>query len=419
MRQRPSHNSSFELLIGALLLIFLQRGALNAQQPSIPIRQVHIVASSDSATLAGISSVRQVPDGGVIVNDSFARRLLLFDSALKNFTIIADSANGAKNAYKARSGGGALIAFSADSSLFIDVESQTFLVIDPKGSIVHAMASAKTSDLLNIANARYGQAFIDPKGRLVYGSFRKPLRAVPDTMSAAGTPVISTLPDSTPILRMDFDRRTVDTISMIKTSIQKIASITVGNRTASVPFMNPLPVVDDWTSLPDGTIAIIRSADYHIDWLTPEGQWQSTPKMPFAWRAISDDAKISIIDSVRKVLSTFTPVEAFKAAPGEPQFPKLEFRPVDVGDLPSHYPPLRLGQTKADLNGNVWILPNTTNSTGAGLVYDVVNRAGKIVERVHLPLGRRLVGFGPANVIYLYSVLPQNRAVLERAQIVR
>ena len=35
------------------------------------------------------------------------------------------------------------------------------------------------------------------------------------------------------------------------------------------------------------------------------------------------------------------------------------------------------------------------------LVYDVVNKEGKMIERVKLPAGRQLVGFGPNGAIYL------------------
>jgi hypothetical protein len=36
-----------------------------------------------------------------------------------------------------------------------------------------------------------------------------------------------------------------------------------------------------------------------------------------------------------------------------------------------------------------------------GTIYDVVDRKGELVDRVQLPAGRTLMGFGPGGVVYL------------------
>ena len=86
--------------------------------------------------------------------------------------------------------------------------------------------------------------------------------------------------------------------------------------------------------------------------------------------------------------------------------PRVEppFLTVDPDSMPDFYPPIRVGQTRSDAEGNVWILPSTSNLStkeAPGLVYDVVNRKGAIVERVRLPTGRTLAGFGPNGAVYL------------------
>ena len=49
-----------------------------------------------------------------------------------------------------------------------------------------------------------------------------------------------------------------------------------------------------------------------------------------------------------------------------------------------------------------------------GFTYDVVNRKGEIIERVQLPKGHVLAGFGPHNVLYLTKT-EGTTAYLERA----
>lgn len=71
------------------------------------------------------------------------------------------------------------------------------------------------------------------------------------------------------------------------------------------------------------------------------------------------------------------------------------------------------------MNGHVWVLPSTSASAVGGLLFDVVNRQGVVIERVQLPAGRRLVGFGPGDLIYMSRSHGVQQAVLERAEIAR
>ena len=92
---------------------------------------------------------------------------------------------------------------------------------------------------------------------------------------------------------------------------------------------------------------------------------------------------------------------------------------VEPSELPDYYPSvLASGEMRADFDGHVWILPSTTTQAGKGLLYDVVNRRGEIVERVRLPEGRALEGFGANGTVYLTSHGP-NGTHLERARIIR
>ena len=59
---------------------------------------------------------------------------------------------------------------------------------------------------------------------------------------------------------------------------------------------------------------------------------------------------------------------------------------------------------KADLDGNLWIRTSATRAGAiAGPIYDVVNRKGELVDRVQLPAGRTIVGFGKGGVVYMVA----------------
>ena len=54
-----------------------------------------------------------------------------------------------------------------------------------------------------------------------------------------------------------------------------------------------------------------------------------------------------------------------------------------------------------------------------GILYDVINRNGEIIERVQLPVGRMLEGFGPNGVIYMSVPVNVGWTRLERARVIR
>ena len=94
-----------------------------------------------------------------------------------------------------------------------------------------------------------------------------------------------------------------------------------------------------------------------------------------------------------------------------------EFVPLD--SMASYIAPIREGSARADLDGNVWILPTTSASARGGLLYDVVNPAGELIERVQLPGGRDILGFGHGGVLYLSRGDFKTGYAIERVKVMR
>ncbi len=366
--------------------------------------------------------MRELRDGRVLIDDAGRKRLLLFDAGLSSFTVVSDTMPGAVNPYG--DGAAPIIDYVGDSTLFLPWSIKAFFVIDPKGAIVRTAALPKASDLLAITSSR---AVIDPLGRLIYR--RTPLvppRVRPPTSGTWATQ----LADSSPIVRADFDTRRIDTIAYVRTPIQPRAEYTIrnaGDRPTQRVLLAPVSMVDDWTVTSDGTLALVRGQDYHIDWMSPAGVMTSTPKMPFDWRRFTDDEKQRLADSAVKswrdriaaarVRDSLQPprqvspgsirvsmIGSFNQAEGS-NIAITTTSTVDalpLSAMPDYYPPIRGGTVKADLDGNVWLLPNTSaRSTNGGIVYDVVNRKGELFERVEMPRERSIAGFGPNGTIYM------------------
>jgi hypothetical protein len=393
-------------------------GAL-AQKP-IPVRTLSSTVATDSGVLRYLENVRPLSNGRVLVNDRIRQRLILFDGTLRRFTTVADTAEGARNPNGSSSP--FIIPFLGDSTIFVDRDARAFVVINPNGAIGRTMAMPNVADMLYLSIGERGAQGFDPQMRLVYSAARVRPRTVPpantDTTFSVGW-----THDSNAVIRRGFDSP-ADTLALLVRPSSKSWTFRFGGSTSSRGAQNPIPTTDDWALLPDGTVAIVRSHDYHIDWIHPDGTVTATPKMAFDWLRIPPEEKERLADSInRKPASdprTAGPPPARSLVPGMPaptmpQFPQMSF---DAEELPDYYPPIRLGQVKSDPEGNVWILPTTSVLADGGLIYDVVNRQGEVVERVKLPAGRRLLAVGAGGVVYM-AYTPKGLVRLERAHVVR
>ena len=89
---------------------------------------------------------------------------------------------------------------------------------------------------------------------------------------------------------------------------------------------------------------------------------------------------------------------------------------MPASDLPDYRPPFSNGAVRADVDGNLWIRTNPTKPTPGGAVYDIVSRHGELTDRLQLPPGYALVGFGKGRVVYL-SMRDANGVHLARVRL--
>jgi hypothetical protein len=409
-----------------------------------PIRQLGPVTAVAKEPLGAVSSIRHLPDGRVLVNDILGRRVVMFDSSLATVTVIADTTSATANAYGPQPGG--LIAYRGDSTLFVDPASLSMLLIDPNGKIVRVMSAPRANDVGFLVGGPFGNPGFDAKGRLVY---RAPSRfaamRAQRTSSGNRLPEFPTPPDSAALVRFDLATRKVDTVTFFKTpkfNLNVTRSSEGGVRVTSTT--NPLPQGDDWALLSDGTIALVRTKDYHVDWLDPEGTMTASPKIPFQWERLTDEAKVAFIDSAKVAIEKARASGQFGrdgaqqvmmrpavegaaagarragsagdaprsgSAPGGPLPPLTMISP---SELPDYKPAFLPGSTRADAEGNLWI--RTSQNVNGIPVYNVINRKGELIDRVQLPQNRVLAGFGPGGVVYL-AVRDGSTAHLEKARV--
>ncbi len=284
--------------------------------------------------LGSVSSARSLPGGRVLVNDISGRKVVLFDSTLTSFTIVADTTSATANAYSSRAAG--LIAYKGDSTLFVDPTSLSMLVIDGAGKVGRVMSIPRPNDAASLIGGPNGTPAFDAQGRMVYREspqfrFGRPgggggpqvagggqtgrqqgaaatpggrrERSAGEPTANGGPPGMPTFPDSLPIVRIDLGTRKVDTLAFVKIQRNRMCmSQDANGRTSMSSTLHPLQVVDDWAVASDGAVALVRGQDYHIDWIRGDGSMSSTAKVPFQWRHMSDSDKVAFIDSTKAAM---------------------------------------------------------------------------------------------------------------------
>lgn len=418
------------------LLLAVLPGALAAQSPPA-VRLINAADASTKPMFGLVSSIRQLPNGSILVNDQLRRQLTVFDASLGTATVVADSVSGGANSYGTRPGG--MIPYLADSTLFVDPAGLSMFVLDPRGAIARVASVPRSQD----AGAfTMGAPGLDAKGRIVYrggaGGQRISMPSPRPNNGAANQGPVFTMPeppDSAAITRIDPVSRKLDTAAFFKIPKVKMNMTQTDGRMSITTEMNPMPIVDDWAVLADGSIAIVRGRDYHVDWINTDGSMTATPKLPFDWQRLSDDEKVAVIDSAkaavekaRASMASMSPERAMvegmaagaavgartmvmiggpggggMATAGGPAGGPNPLQFIPPSELPDYRPPFVAGAARGDADGNLWVRTTAVRAgaVAAGPIYDVINRKGEVIDRVQLPAGRTVAGFGKGGIVYM------------------
>jgi hypothetical protein len=431
----PSANLHVRCCLATLLLA----AGVAAQTPSpgrVPIRTLTMLAASRDSFGAPLN-VQALPRSRVLVNDAKLHRLVILDSMMRVERVVLDSAPGRSNSYGSRPE--PVIPYG-DSALFVNDASRALLLVTPDGEVTRSIAAPNDRNVWTVMANCQG---IDPLGRMVYRGL-----ALRDHMDLTvqlvgynpGGP-ISNL-DSLPLIRADLATRRLDTIAALRNAQARRIVTTADKNGAPVftSYVNPMVAGDEWALLSDGTIAVVRGHDYHVDWIAPDGTKTSTAKLPFDWKRLSDADKTRVRDSamvaatradsaadarLRAAVGANRPDVAVGRGGGDPSsapppisLPKRSTIIVPVDSLPDYYPAVRPNAARGDRDGNLWVLPSTSAQSIAGeLVYDVVNRKGELLYRVRAPLGRSIAGFAAGGIVFLLDGDITKGFRLERARV--
>ena len=410
----------------ALIALCASPVTLAAQQLVAPIRPLGPLQATSQVTFGPDIDVRDTPDG-VLVYDRTGSTLVFLDSLLKRARVIVDTVG----AGQLRHGrfNGRLLPYFGDSSLFVDPGAQALHVFDGQGRLARTMAAPTTLRLGALATG--DRPGFDGKGRIIYRTGRGEAGgARAGAVSTGASAPDRTRDDSVLIVGTALTDGSVTTIATSHMP-QPRSQLFLRTKPPEVRVgpIDPLSRIDQWTTLPDGRVAVVRGGDYRLEIFGGEGAPLALPRVPFEWQRLTEAGKEAYLDSVKAAQAARLAVE--RASPEETwgdgeiaevarrsrlastslDVPGVEYFFVAAHELPDYRRAFGYGAVMADAESNIWVNVILPGLSG-GRVYDVIDTLGKRIDRVQVPEGRTIVGFGPHS---LYAIARTGKVMrLER-----
>lgn len=389
---KPSSTSRTAAALAALALVACGDGSDAAEAGGV----AHL--GEPTATFAedfgNIQSVREMPDGRVLVADPFAKALYVVDLGAGTRAVIGSEGEGPGEYLQPD----AVWPLPADSTLLVDLGNGRLVALGPDFSFGPTtpltMGQLPAGLVLAVPQA------VDALGRIYARSF--------------GGGFGTTPPDSAAILRIDRGTQTVDTAGTFKLE-DEIRTTSQGGRGISVSPI-PLSPEDAWGVAPDGSVVIARASEYRVDWIAPDGSLTPGPAVPYEplplgtaekeeWdRERSRNVGIQMMVRVSNGAAEMTVQRGGRGGgSGETDF--------SVYQWPETLPAVHAGRIRIDRQVRAWV----RRYVGAGGLptYDVFDRSGQRVGTVELGDDRQVVGFG-AGVVYVVAFDQFDLNYLER-----
>jgi hypothetical protein len=342
--------------------------ALGTRQPTTRVLERPQAELPEPFTVIG--TVRELGDGRVIVVDSGDRLLYVVDLLARSASQIGRQGGGPAE-YRVP---GTLLPLAGDTTLLTDAGNRRLLALGPDATPV-----AVISDAWPMPGGEPGTRL--PRG--IDGRGRGYLQGSAARVSASGavTPL-----DSAPLLRVARGSATDDTLGYVHLAPRRISTTSKNGALTSVDItIPPYPAQDGWQAFADGAVAIARVREYRVDWVLPDGRRVAGPEISHSPVRVGQRDKDEWSASAGRVRA---------AAAGSPA-PSAAPRPEP--DWPEFKPPFPSAGVLAGSDGRLWVQRHSVAGDTRSR-YDVIDRRGVVVQRVEIPGGGRVVGFGPRSI---------------------
>ncbi len=357
--------------------------AARAQQPvSIVLRPANARLSEEFSIL---SSVRELPDGRVLISDEKDKRVVVADLTANRVAQIGRAGDG-PGEYRQP---GLLYAAGGDTTLFADLATRRWLILSGSTHV-----RTLTYDMSALVKTGYRPFGADDHGHVLGRAFASRMAN-----------------DSEFVTRYDRERDRLDTLGVAYTmpfnsgAASAPAIEPAGGRggagTGPGKFVVGLQMQDQFAMFGDGWVAIAHVRPYRVDWCAPPPAHacvrgaQIEPNRPMTERD-----KTAYLGWPRR---KWPPVNDVAQTVGWPDIIPPFAAPQQRND----------GRTVFPAPDGRLVIERFISADARPTQYDVVDRRGVLSARLVLPENQRIVGFGVKSV-YVVVIDADDVEQLER-----
>ena len=364
----------------------LVASATPALAQNVPTRTLSKPDAEYSEPFTQIAGVRELKDGRLIVIDPRDKTVQVVDLARAGATKLGrEGAGPGEYGLPMR-----LMALPGDTTAISDMLNNRLLLINPNATVGGFVD-------LNVPPPSGGRG--DGRGMVMIGGNMPTMSDAKGRMYYQGPPFRMTdngpqSADSVPMIRWNRGSGKRDTLAWLRlpeSANQVTSRGGRGNQQVMVRIGGgpPFNGADQMLVAPDGRVAIVHHDPYSVDYVSETGQRTRGQPIRYDRQRISDGHKAEW----REVQKSATGVQitndngrrsATIGPAGAQQDPE-----VWGGEF---MPPFLTQALNFSNEGYLWV--RRTGPAGQPPTFDVIDRAGNVVQRVVLPKRSRIVGFG-------------------------
>lgn len=379
------------------LFLFLIYGLVGFPGTSSAQIQLGEPTGSLPDDFGAIQTVRELPDGRILVADPLGKALYLVDMDDGFRTVIGGLGEGPEEYNQPD----AVWALPGDSTLLVDLGNGRLVALDPDLQFGPTWP-------LTVGDFEPGRPLILAIPQGVDGSGRLYARVMGGGMGSG------TIPDSSEIVRIDRETQTTELAAKFK--IQDMTQVTSGGANNQSVSITPVPLSpeDAWGVATDGSLILVRSGDYHLDRIAPDGSVTSGPPVPFDAVNIRTGEKEEYLAELGRSgggIGVTVEMVNGEMAMGFARQGGNANRELDRYPWPDEKPAIYSGRIPVDPAGRAWVRRHV--EAGEPSSYDVFDETLSLVGNVVLDHGKRVIGFG-RDVVFVVSYDEFDLNYLER-----
>ena len=350
---------------------FVMAGALVVAAPSARAQPASVLARPEAvfpSDFTSVTAVRELRDGRVIVLDYGAGLVHLVDARLSSVSPIGRHGQG-PGEYRSPT---RLFALRGDSTAVYDWGNTRLLVIRPDGSpggILDARGGRGCEPW--VASRATPYRATDAKGQ--YYTEAEPYRYPTDSARQKT--------DSAAIERWNTACR-ADTLGFVPANHY---------RETRPEDVDPFPAPTQWAVAPDGRVAFVRPDPYRVDIVHTTGRRQDGVAIAYDRVRVTEEVKQAWREEQERPQPALTITRA-----GAVSTSMMRKGFTEPSRWPASLPPFSRDAVQFASDGRLWV--RRAVGPDQAPLYDVIDGSGRLVERVRLSLGSRIVGFGNGTV---------------------